>query len=142
MRSSLVARIAKKLLVIFAVTLLLLSLYLVRAYRRYESQRKANARITAGLEAGFQSQLAHFQRDLPLGTPRVEVEKYLTSQEILHGRDRTIIVKLGDEPGDGLTCDRWSVYAYFEFGPAQAEAEPSPNDDLKIISLQRIGHCL
>jgi hypothetical protein len=52
------------------------------------------------------------------------------------------MVKLGEEPGDGFVCDRWTVYAEFEFTRAQPAVESSPADALNSISWKRIGHCL
>jgi len=142
MQSFPVTRIAKGILAIFAALLLSLMFYSTQSCRRYESRQAANARITAALEATYQSKLAHFQQDLPIGTARLQVEKYLTSQGILFSDDREIIAKLGDEPGDGFACDRWGVYVYFKFGRAERSDEVLPADPLTAISLRRIGHCL
>ena len=127
-----VAIVAGAVLVISAVILV----------RRYEA-RRAHIRLAHEASAvmwnGFVRQ---FKDGVPLGTRRADVKKYLESQKwgYLDGRD--IMVKLGEEPGDGFACDRWTVYAEFEFTHAQPGVESSPPDALSSISWKRIGHCL
>jgi len=137
-----VERIAKIVLIIVGAAFLLLCFYACWGYRRYEARRRDNAGIAAELDATYQAQLSEFQRALPLGTARSDIEKYLTLQKTQFSSGREDVVKLGDEPGDGFTCDRWGVYVYFKFGRVRRSDEVLPEDPLTEITLQKIGHCL
>ena len=110
-------------------------------YKRYEARRTHLRLEQQAAEVVWHEFLMQFQRDVRLGTTRSEVKKYLEAKKMPYADGRDIMVKLGEEPGDGFACDRWSVYARFEFRNASA-TDPAPQDALTAISLQRIGHCL
>ena len=137
------ASTAKKIVVVILVVLFSVLLYCGYVYRNLKVQSAAADRARAEVELGYQSRLAEYQRSLQIGTPRSEVLKYLDSRKILHnnGTRGEITVDLGREP-DAFPCNYWSVNLSFEFAHVQRDAEPSPQDALTAISLQRIGHCL
>jgi hypothetical protein len=125
--------------VVIAVIMILVSASVF--YKRYEA-KQAHVRLEQqAAERIWQESLARFQRDVRTGTPRSEVKGYLDAQKTIYSDGHDILVKLGEEPGDGFTCDRWTGYAQFEFGHDRA-ADPAPQDALTTITLQRIGHCL
>ncbi len=88
--------------------------------------------------------LIPYQRDLPIGMSRDDVDKYLIFKHVnftgVPGREpsdaASYEVYLGEEPGESFVCDRWNVYILFEFKMAL------PSDTLREIRLQEIRHCL
>jgi len=83
--------------------------------------------------------MAPYETDLHAGMTRSEVEAYLAShataystRDDLHG-NQTLLVKIAEEPGDGLVCDRWFVYAEMNF---------NSEGTLLRIHIQKVGHCL
>lgn len=127
-----------KKVIALAVTILVIlsSLWLVRSRR--EARRGREQR-----DAEYRDRLERFQHDLSLGTPRSGVRRYLDAQKMPYGEANwNFDVKIGDEPGDGWACDRWSVYVEIRFSHIKGQAEPSPFDNLDDIAIQKIGHCL
>lgn len=137
-----IPRFAKVLLALIGIALLAVFGYLAYGYRNLKLQSEAAARTRAQLETKHQAQLVEYQRDLPIGTPRSEIRKYLDAHRIAYNewRHGEIVATLGDEPDVGV-CDSWRVYLSLEFVP-QKESETSPLDRLAQISLKRIGKCL
>jgi hypothetical protein len=89
--------------------------------------------------SSYQLTLAGFKRDLPIGTPKEDVRKYLESRNIQynvawHGGDRgeTFQLEIGEDPG-GLVCEPWKVYIALDFSEA---------DVLRQIDIRRSGTCL
>jgi hypothetical protein len=90
-------------------------------------------------DSTYQTALNQFQRDLPVGTPRADVKKYLDSRNIQYfvakkggNRVEAYEIKIGEDPG-GLFCERWDVYVTLEF---------SSEDMLKQVHITRSGTCL
>ncbi len=90
-------------------------------------------------ESAYRAAIAQFQRDLPLGTPRDEVQKYLDSRNIRYfvakrggTRVEAYEIKIGEDPG-GLVCEPWDVSVALEFGSSDA---------LSQVHLRRSGTCL
>ncbi|HEY3971562.1 MAG TPA: hypothetical protein VGM18_01080 [Candidatus Sulfotelmatobacter sp.] len=132
----------KPLVVIFVVVLLALVSGRILVLR-YEARRAAAARIEAERDARYQAKLAEFQRDLPRGSRRAEVGKYLGTRGTPYSDQMwNPRVKIDEYPGDGLACDRWSVYVEFRFNHTNRQVDPSPYDTLSDVSIQSIGHCL
>ncbi len=132
----------KKAIAVFVVVVVLLSGWLV--YARHEARVAGTKAAQAKRDAAYQTVLAQNQRDLQLGMPRSGVKKYLDSRRVRYVTDGNgdIRQQIGQEPGDGFTCDRWSVYIDFHFSRVQGEFEPSEFDNLSSIAIQKIGHCL
>jgi hypothetical protein len=94
-------------------------------------------------ELAYQNQLQHFQRELRLGMPRSEVAAYLHSQKIQYnGIDQYFDVKIGEEPGGSIFCEKWVIYIEMGFSHLSGQTEPSPFDDLNSVSIRKIGTCL
>ena len=125
-----------------AVSVIVLGVAL--AYLRYERWQRESQAAWARSDAAEKAALAMYRRDLPIGTPRAEVDRYFVSKNIAHftlpGERPTdggsYEVRLPDEPGDGLVCNRWTVSISFEFKVAL------PDDTLREIHIKRIGTCL
>lgn len=113
-------------------------------YTRYEARQAEQRAAQAKRDAAYQVVLAQFQSDLQLGMPRSGVKKYLDSRRVPYVTDGNgdMRQQIGQEPGDGFTCDRWSVYIDFHFSRVQGELEPSEFDNLSSIAIRKIGHCL
>ena len=94
-------------------------------------------------EMVFRSVLSQAILDLPPGTPRAEVMGRLQSQGLHPVSDsQKLIVKVGEESGDSFICSKWLVYLAFEFDASAGRSEPSPQDRLNNISIQKRGVCL
>ena len=126
----------KKIVVAIAIAVVVLSAWLVHS-------RRESLAAHARREAAHRTALAPYQRDLLIGTSRMDVDTYLASKNVKYstlpgqGSDGpSYEVSLGEEPGDGFVCDRWSVSILFEFKMAL------PSDTLREIRIQEIGHCL
>ena len=116
--------------------------YLAYGYHSLKLQSAEAARTREALETEYQSQLARYQQDLPPGTPRAEVRKYLDLRKIQYNESGgAISIFLGDEPDVG-TCNYWRVSVALDFPNVTARVEPSPQDVLGSVSLKRLGHCL
>jgi hypothetical protein len=126
-------RFVKQILGLIGIALCVVLLWAAHFHR--------NLRIGKEKRSIFQAQLEAYQRDVPVGTPRIEVKSFLNNRKTSYADGRDILVKLGEMPGDGFACDRWMVSAKFEFAHASARS-PGPQDALTAISLQEIGHCL
>lgn len=77
-----------------------------------------------------------FQRDLPVGTSRVEVKKYLNSRSVsYHAIDdgATYLVEIGEEPAGNLWCEPWTVNIAIEFGSS---------DEIHEVHIRKFGTCL
>jgi hypothetical protein len=90
-------------------------------------------------ESAYRSAIAAFQHDLPIGTTRAEVNKYLGARKVDYhlvrygGSDGdTYEIKIGEEPGN-LVCEPWNVYVALEFSSA---------DILRDVHIRKIGTCL
>jgi hypothetical protein len=91
-------------------------------------------------DAAYQAKIAPLKEALPNGMPMTAVSQYLNSQGITYSAVRyggqnnlTYEVKVGEEPGDHLVCERWMVYAAIEF---------SADDKLTDVHLRKVGTCL
>lgn len=89
-------------------------------------------------DAAYQKTLSQFQRDLPTGTSRAAVKKYLDSRKIEyhlvgHGGDEadSYEMEIGKEPG-GLFCEPWIVIVSLEFNSA---------DTLRNVQILKLGAC-
>jgi hypothetical protein len=124
------------------IALLVIALSLAVLYRRHEATRAHLRRERQAAEMVWQEFVTVYQRDVPLGTARSEVKKYLDGQKARYIDGRNIMVRLGETPDDGLFCAYRYVYASFDFSPPQNQTDPSPLAKLTGISLKRVGHCL
>ncbi len=94
-------------------------------------------------DATYHGILSSYQRELHAGMTRVEVQLYLDSRRISYLNDRNDYdVLIGEDPGDGLACDRWNVYVAFDFNISPRESKASASDTLREIKLRKIGHCV
>jgi hypothetical protein len=114
-----------------------------QAWAKYEAWHEEAHVAQAKRDVAYQTELARFQGDLPLGMPRSEVDKYLDSRQTSYAKvAQDIDVNVGSDPGDGIVCDRWNVYVELHFSRLKKQTDPSPFDNLDSISIQRRGHCL
>ncbi|MGB2604730.1 MAG: hypothetical protein WBC78_14120 [Candidatus Sulfotelmatobacter sp.] len=119
----------------------LFSGWLVHA--RYKARLAESRTAQAKRDAAYQLVLAQFHRDVQLRMPRSGVKKYLDLKQVQYSEwEWNIRTKIGEDPGDGFTCDRWGVYIDFHFEPVQVQTEPSEFDHLSGIAITKIGHCL
>lgn len=88
--------------------------------------------------SSYRAAVARFQSDLPLGTSKAEVRKYLDSHNIQYyaatrggSRVEAFEIKIGEDPG-GLVCEPWNVSVALEF---------SSEDVLRQIRIKREGTC-
>lgn len=89
--------------------------------------------------SSYRKAIAQFQQDLPIGTPKEDVRKYLDSRNIQYyaakrgeNRVEAFEIKIGEDPG-GLVCEAWDVFVALEFNSIDA---------LKQIHIVRSGTCL
>ena len=135
-------RLARTVLAVLGIVLLVFLGYLAYGYHTLRVQSAEAARVRTQLESGYETQLASYQQDLPVGMARSSVKAYLNSRKISYNEwGGRISVSLGNEP-DVFPCDRWSVYVSLEFDHLQDKTEATPLDKLKSVSLKRLGHCL
>ncbi|MGD0269006.1 MAG: hypothetical protein ABSB14_08075 [Candidatus Sulfotelmatobacter sp.] len=87
----------------------------------------------------YQKALSQFQHDLPVGTPKDEVKKYLDSRNVQYFADKrggsrteALEIKIGEDPG-GPVCEPWDVYIALEF---------SSGEVLRQVHIRRSGTCL
>jgi hypothetical protein len=87
----------------------------------------------------YRMAITQFQRDLPIGTPKADVRKYLDSHNIKYfaatrGESRMVAfeIKIGEDPG-GLVCEPVDVSVALEF---------SSSDVLEQIHIMRSWTCL
>jgi hypothetical protein len=90
-------------------------------------------------ETAYRVAIAPFQRDLPVGLAKGDVEMYLDSRKIDYhvvkvggSEGETYEIKIGEEPGS-LVCERWEVYIALEF---------SSHDTLREVHITKSGVCL
>lgn len=90
-------------------------------------------------DSAYQTAFDKFQHDLPIGTARAEVKKYLDSRNIQYyvakqGGNwvQAYEIKIGEDPG-GVVCEPWDVYVALEF---------SPDEVLKQVRIRKSGTCL
>ena len=96
----------RKAIVVVVVAGALLSGWLI--YARQEARQAVYRAAQAKRDAAYQVVLAQYQRDLQLSTPRSGVKRYLDLKQVSYSEwEWTISTKIGDDPGDGFTCDRW-----------------------------------
>ena len=90
--------------------------------------------VQAQRKTAYREAMRPFQRDLSLAMARADVEDYLLRRKVQYGPSEggSYFVQIGEEPGDSLVCDRWSVYVALDFKSAT----------LSKIHIQKIGHCL
>ena len=85
----------------------------------------AYSKITqARLDAAYQRTVASYQHNLPLGTPRAEVQNYLESKKLDYQRVRVggeeadrFQIQIATEPGSAF-CEEWRVYVLLGFSTA------------------------
>jgi hypothetical protein len=139
----------KKLVAVSAIVIVGLLAWLV--HMRIERSGRESATAYARREAARQDALAPYQRDLPTGTARADVDRYLASRNqtpiTVRGKQSRDVpsyqVLLGEEKGDGFACDRWNIYVVMEFKPLGGSREiPLPSDSLQRIYIEQVGHCL
>jgi hypothetical protein len=89
--------------------------------------------------SSYRTAIAQFQSDLPIGTAKEEVRKYLDSHDIHYyaakrggNRIEAFEIQIGDDPG-GFVCEHWSAYVALEF---------NSEDVLRQIHIKREGTCL
>jgi hypothetical protein len=87
------------------------------------------------IDAAWAQELHQFERDLPVGTLRPDVEKYLDARRMFPRlrNDRNYEVKIGEQAGDGLVCASWNVYLLIQF---------DSTDKVSDIRLRKVGRCL
>ena len=90
-------------------------------------------------DAAYRMAIVPFQRDLPLGMNRADVQEYLNSRKVeyhavRYGGSEAIAyqIKIGEEPG-GLFCKNWTVYIALEF---------TALEKLREVHTRKIGTCL
>jgi hypothetical protein len=136
----------KKIVAAIAIVVVVLSVWLVHS-RLKQAKRESWARR----DAAHRAALAPYLRDLPLGTSRADVDRYLASKNVRHftvwgDRDTdgaSYELSRSEEPGDGFACDRWYVSIGLEFKSSGGSRELAlPSDILREIHTKQIGHCL
>jgi hypothetical protein len=139
----------KKFVVTSVIVIVALSAWLVNA--RLERAKHESETAQARREAAHRAALAPYQHNLPIGTPRADVDKYLASIRAIPATapgelptsGRSYQVLIGEEPGDSFACDRWNVYVVMEFKSASDSRDiPLPADTLQRIHIEQAGHCL
>jgi hypothetical protein len=90
-------------------------------------------------DSTYHKALSQFQHDLPVGTPKDEVKKYLDSRNVQYFADKrggsrteALEIKIGEDPG-GPVCEPWDVYIALEF---------SSGEVLRQVHIRRSGTCL
>jgi hypothetical protein len=89
-------------------------------------------------ETAYRAAVEPYQRDLPVGMPRADVEKYLASRHVeYHAASyregyTTYELKIGEDPGN-LVCEAWQVYIALEF---------NSSDKLAEVHIRKTGTCL
>lgn len=113
-----------------------------------------SVRVRARRNAGYEVLLRQYQSDLHVGMTRTEVARYLDSHQVPYGPvfegesgdAWSYDVRIGEEPGDGIACDKWYVYIKFNFTAtkpiAGPEVAPVDSDTLREIKISKVGVCL
>jgi hypothetical protein len=115
-----------------------------QVWARHEERREQARAARAKRDAAYEGVLTQVRKEVPIGILRSRVKHYLESQGIAYATygSGDISEKIGEEPGDGLVCNRWYVDVNFHFLRAQGQTEPSEVDPLSSIAIKKIGHCL
>lgn len=139
----------KKIVIGAAISAVVLSVWLTHS--KLERSKRESRVVQEQREAAHQAMLAPYQNDLRIGITRAEVDRYLALKNVTHSTRRgerpsdgaCYEVSAIEEPGDGLACDRWSVFVALEFTSSGGSREVAqPSDVLRQISIKGIGHCL
>jgi hypothetical protein len=86
------------------------------------------------IDAAFAQAVQQFEHDLPVGTPRLTVEKYLDGRTFPRFRDNgSYEVLIGKQAGDGLVCVSWNVYVVIHL---------DSTDKVSDVRLRKVGRCL
>jgi len=134
----------KKIVAVIAIAVVAISAWLVH------SRHKSLAAQARG-DAAHRAALAPYLRDLPLGTSRADVDRYLDSKNVTRFTvwgdgvtdGASYELSRSEEPGDGFVCDRWNVSIALEFKSSGGSRELAlPSDILREIHTKKIGHCL
>jgi hypothetical protein len=115
----------KKIIAFGMVVVVLFSAWLI--YSKVTQARR---------ETTYRVAIAPFQRDLRVGVPRSDVEKYLHSRNVqFHAINfgETYLVEIAEEPSWELWCESWRVYIALEFGSSNG---------LRDVRIRKIGTCL
>jgi len=90
-------------------------------------------------DSTYRTAFDQFQRDLPIGTPRTEVKKYLDSRNIHYYVAKqggnwveAYEIKICEDPG-GLVCERWAVYVALEFNSADVLRQESHHEEWELL---------
>jgi hypothetical protein len=118
-------RLMRKTIAVALFALALVSTWLV--YSKVTQARR---------ETAYRAAIAQFQRDLPVGTAREDVRKYLGSRKmdyhVAGSQADTYEIKIGEDSGN-LVCEPWNVYVALEFGAG---------DKLHDLHIKRVQTCL
>jgi hypothetical protein len=131
----------KRFLAIAVGILVLLLVTATILYKRLEHRRDlALAHMQAQFDV-WHGTLQRLQHDLPVGTARAEVKRYLDSGRIVFNDGERITVNLGLVPGERFHLHYWSAHLSFEFRRL-GEARLLPDAKLNNIYFKKFGHCL
>jgi hypothetical protein len=115
-----------------AVALAVAGVVLVSAWLIHSKVAQARRETT------YRTAIAPFQRDLPMGMAKPEVENYLDSRKASYHSTKfggsageTYLIEIGEDPSS-LVCE-WNVYIALEFSSA---------DRLQDVHIRKIGTCL
>lgn len=123
--------------VVFAIVVLVLM------SASFVYRNRVMRRATAIHQVAYQSSLAHFQAVLPLGMHREDVVRYLDSHSLVYvASSKDVLVKIGEESGKFPICKKWVVYVSLRFNHKMPQVEPTPQDNLGSIAIQKSGVCL
>jgi hypothetical protein len=130
------AMTARKIGLAVTVVAVVPSMWLVHFVSLRREARRGEAKR---VEAAEIMQMAPYEHDLRVGMTKEQGEEYLALRQTAfvkadRGHDGfTFEVKIGEEKGDGIVCDRWYAYAAMDF---------DRTDRLSKVHLVRVGHCL
>jgi hypothetical protein len=128
--------------IVASIAVLAIAVSSLILYRRHQAQEAHLHAEWQAAELVWQESLKQYQHDLPIGTSRAGVRKYLDGQKALYLDGHEIMVKIAEMPDPGPVCDSWYIYVSLAFARAQNRAEDSPLDTLTGASIKRVGHCL
>jgi hypothetical protein len=84
----------------------------------------------------YREKLVPFQRDLHVGTTRLEVERYFHQHDLIYNAidsGDTYLIQIAEEPAWEPWCEPWMVNIAFEF---------DSSDRLTDIHIRKFGTCL
>jgi hypothetical protein len=97
-------------------------------------------REQAARDQQYEVRLQELQRAFPPRAKRDEVISYLKSRQIRYldnvtygGNIRSVLIPIGEDPGEGIFCNYWKVYVAIDFDTSGA---------LQEAHIQKLGHCL